>query len=200
MLETSRPVRRHRGARRRRLAGVVAEPVAGEEDLADDLLGGEVAHELLRAGVAEAAGERAADLARQAERAAAFLGDVDGLDLDRPSGAARRKAQEPFPGAVFRDLLGDDLRPRQCEGAGERGRGAPSRHWSSRRNPSRRAHRASARAGRPACRPGARARRIRRAPRQAARATCPTNDGFSPASARAATARPLSRLSSMTSI
>ena len=89
---------------------IVAEAVAGEQDLADDLFGGQVADELLRAGVAEGAGERAADLARQAERAAAFLGDVDGLDLDRPAGAARRKAQQPLPRAVLGNLLGDDFR------------------------------------------------------------------------------------------
>ena len=112
MLETRRPVGRHRRAVRR-VGGrrEVAEPVAGDQDLADDLLGGQVAHQLLRAGVAEGAGERAADLAREAERAAAFLGDVDGLDLDRPAGAARRKAQQPFARAVLGDLLGDDLRP-----------------------------------------------------------------------------------------
>ncbi len=55
-----------------------------------------------------------------AERAAADLGDVDGLDLHRTAGAARREAHQPFPRAVFRDLLGDDLRPLQREGAGER--------------------------------------------------------------------------------
>ena len=65
------------GGRRRPFA----KPVARHHDLADDLAGGQIAHQPLRAGVAEAAGERAADLARNAERAAILLGDVDGLDF-----------------------------------------------------------------------------------------------------------------------
>ena len=80
--------------------------------LTNDLLAGQVAYQLLCAGVAERAGERAADLAGQAERAAPFLGNVDGLDLDRSAGAARRKAEQPFAGTVIRHLLFDDLRPR----------------------------------------------------------------------------------------
>ena len=91
-LETSRPVEGAATPSPRRAAGIVAEPVAGEQDLADDLLGRQVADELLGAGMAEGAGQRAADLARDAERAAAFLGDVDGLDLDGPAGAARRES------------------------------------------------------------------------------------------------------------
>ena len=85
-------------------------PIARQHDLADDLARGEVAHELLRAGVTEAAGERAADLARDAERAAVLLGDIDGLDL-----LAVGKAEQPFAGAVEGDLLGHDLRPREGE-------------------------------------------------------------------------------------
>src|SRR5690606_38761753 len=103
-----------------RAAGIVAEAVAGDQDLADDLLRGKVADELLGAGVAEAAIERAADLTRDAERAAPFLGDVDGLDLDRTAGAARREAEQPLAGAVVRNLLGDDLGPRQREVARKR--------------------------------------------------------------------------------
>ncbi len=72
---------------------------------------GQVAHEALRAGVAEGAGERAADLARDAERAAIDLGDVDALDLRALVERARRRhADQPLAGAVLRDLLGDDLR------------------------------------------------------------------------------------------
>ena len=88
--------------RRRRSPGKSPSRSRAMQDLADDLLGGQVAHQLLRAGVAEGAGQRAADLAGDAERAAAFLGDVDGLDLDRPAGAARRKAEQPFARAVRR--------------------------------------------------------------------------------------------------
>ena len=69
--------------------------------------------------MAEGAGERAADLARNAQRAAAFLGDIDGLDLDRLAGAARRKAQQPFARAVGGDLFVDDFRPGDRVARGE---------------------------------------------------------------------------------
>src|SRR5690606_12894411 len=81
-----------------------------DQKLVEDLAGRQVAHHLLRAGMAEGTGERAADLGRDAQRAAALLGNVDGLDLDRPAGAARGKAQEPFARAVARYLLVDDFR------------------------------------------------------------------------------------------
>ena len=51
--------------------------------LADDFAGGEIAHQALGAGVAEGAVERAADLARHAQRAALGVGDVDAFDLVR---------------------------------------------------------------------------------------------------------------------
>lgn len=47
---------------RRVAVGEIAEPVTGDQQLRDDFLGGKVAHQLLRAGVAEGTGERAADL------------------------------------------------------------------------------------------------------------------------------------------
>ena len=59
----------------------IADAIAGEQDLADDLRHLEVAHQALRAGVAERAGERAADLARDAQGATVDLGYVDGFDL-----------------------------------------------------------------------------------------------------------------------
>src|SRR5262245_9669787 len=62
----------------------ITEAIARDHDLPDDLAGREVAHEPLRAGMAERAGERAADLARDAKRAAVGLGNVDALDLVRP--------------------------------------------------------------------------------------------------------------------
>ena len=78
--------------------------------------GGEVAHQPLRAGVAERAGQRAADLARQAQRAAVGLRDVDALDLVRAlAGVLARQPQQPFARAVGGDLLGHDLGPRQRE-------------------------------------------------------------------------------------
>jgi hypothetical protein len=89
-----------------------AEPVARDHDLIDDLGGGEIAHEPLGAGVAEGAVERAADLARDAERAAVALRDIDALDLMRAlARRVRRQADEPFARAVGRNLLGDDLGP-----------------------------------------------------------------------------------------
>src|SRR3546814_6977225 len=51
-----------------------AEVIARHHDLADDLGRCEVAHQALGAGVAELAGEGAADLAGDAERAAILLG------------------------------------------------------------------------------------------------------------------------------
>ena len=58
--------------------------------------------------------ERAADLARDAQGAALGLGDVDRLDLGRLALAPlRRQPQQPLARAVDRDLLGDDLGPRQ---------------------------------------------------------------------------------------
>ena len=93
----------------------VAEPVARDHHLADDLAGGEIAHQPLRAGVAERAGERAADLAGETERAAVGLRDVDALDLVRTLAALARQAQQPFAGAVGRHLLRHHLRPRQRE-------------------------------------------------------------------------------------
>ena len=118
---------RHDRAGRGRRVRQVAEPLARRQDLADDLVGQEVAHQALGAGVAEGAGQGAADLAGDAQRAAAFLGNVDGLDLDRPPGAAGRKAEQPFAGAVDRDLLVDHFRPgdriglvqRLAQGAGD---------------------------------------------------------------------------------
>ena len=94
--------------------GPFAERVARHHDLADDLGRAEVAHQALGAGMAEAAGQRAADLRRDAQRAAIGFGDVDGLDL-----LPVVKAQEPFPGAVDRDLRGRDMRAAQLVALGE---------------------------------------------------------------------------------
>src|SRR5262245_6440404 len=94
----------------------VAETVARDHDLADDLAGGEIAHQALRAGMAERAGERATDLARDAERAAVGLGDVDAFDLVRPlAGMFARQPDEPLARAVDRGLLGHDLGARERE-------------------------------------------------------------------------------------
>ena len=169
----------------------VAEPVARDHHLADDLAGREVAHQPLRAGVAERAGERAADLAREAERAAVGLRDVDALDLVRPlARVLARQPQQPFARAVDRDLLGHHLGPRQREMRVRAARAAPSTRWSSRQNASRRAHRASARAAARASCAASPARRCRRAPRRAPRATArPATASPAAHSARAAPSR-----------
>ncbi len=95
-------------------AGPIADPVARQHDLTDDLGRGQIAHQPLRAGMAERAGQRAADLARNAQRAAVLFGDIDGLDF-----LAVVETQQPFARAVDRDLLGHDLGPRQVEVLGE---------------------------------------------------------------------------------
>ena len=140
-------------ALRERLARPVAEPVAGDDRLRRDLLRRQVAHEPLRAGVAEGAGQRAADLARDAERAAVALGDIDALDLGAAVARARRRhADQPLAGAVLRDLLGDDLGTIERVGFGERAAQALAdvRHVleAARRRESRSSARAARRASR----------------------------------------------------
>ena len=95
----------------------IAEALARHQDLAEDFAGAEIAHQRLRAGVAERAGERAADLRGHAQRSAIFLRDIDGLDLDRRQIGVQRiaVAEQPFARAVDRDLLGDDLGPVEQE-------------------------------------------------------------------------------------
>ena len=68
----------------------------------------------------ERACQRAANLARDAQRAATFLRDIDRLDLNRPARAARRKAEQPFAGAVGRNLFLDDFRTGDRETGVER--------------------------------------------------------------------------------
>jgi hypothetical protein len=100
----------------------VADRVAGDKNLGDDLLWSQIAHQALGAGVAERAGQGAADLTRDAQRAAVGLGNKHGLDLRRPGIVpAPLQPQEPFASAVGGDLGGSDLGPRQGVGAGEGG-------------------------------------------------------------------------------
>ena len=91
-----------------------AERVAGEHHLADDLRRLEVAHQPHRAGVAEGAIERAADLARHAQGAAVGVGDEHHLEVMAVVGA-----QQPFAGAVGRHLRLDHFGPRDDEALGE---------------------------------------------------------------------------------
>src|SRR5262249_6224057 len=95
------------GARRSK---PIVEAIARDRDLTDDLAGREVAYEPLRAGVAERAGERAADLTGEAKRTAVRLRDINAFDLMRPlERVLAGQAQEPFARAVGRDLLGHDF-------------------------------------------------------------------------------------------
>src|SRR3546814_15149722 len=64
--------------------------------------------------MAELAGEGAADLAGDAERAAVFLGDVDRLDL-----LAVGKAEQPLARAVLGDLGQGDVRTAHRAGRGQ---------------------------------------------------------------------------------
>ena len=82
------------------------ERVARDQHLRHDLGRRQIAHQRHGAGVAEAAGQRAADLGRDAQGAPVVLRDEDGLDL-----LAVGEAQQPLAGAVARALLGRDLGP-----------------------------------------------------------------------------------------
>src|SRR5262249_950470 len=94
----------------------VAETVARDEDLPDDLAGREITHQAVRAGMTERAGKRATDLTRHAKRSAIRRGDIDAFDLVRPLlRMLARQSQQPFAGAVDRHLLGDNLRPGERE-------------------------------------------------------------------------------------
>ncbi len=84
-------LRRHDGALRRLAIGEIAEAVARDQQLREDFLGGQIAHQLLRAGVAEGAGQRAADLAGDA-RACRGLPRECRRSRSRPAG--RRRAAE----------------------------------------------------------------------------------------------------------
>ena len=108
-------------ASRTRHSQPVIEAIACDHDLPHDFAGRKVAHEALRAGMAERAGERAADLTREAKRAAISLRNVNTFDLVRPlAGMSIGQAQKPFARAVGRDLLGHHLRTSErelrCEG------------------------------------------------------------------------------------
>ena len=82
----------------------LAQLALGEQHLADDLGGGEVAVEALLRGRAERAIEHAAHLRGDAQRAAIVLRDEDHLE-----GLARIGPQQPLARAVGRALLADDL-------------------------------------------------------------------------------------------
>ncbi len=85
-----------------------AERIPRDHDLSDNLLGREIAHQPLCAGVAEGAGQGAADLGGDAQGPAIILGDMYGLDL-----LAIGKAQEPFAGSIDRGKRARNHRPLQ---------------------------------------------------------------------------------------
>ena len=125
---------RHHAVGRPVAARPIAQAVARHHHLADDFAGGEIAHQALRAGVTECAGERAADLARDAQRAALGVGDVDALHLVRTLALYfARQPQQPFARAVDGNLLGHDFGARQRETLAPARRATPSTRWSCRR-------------------------------------------------------------------
>ena len=90
--------------------------VARRHELADDLRRAEIAHQPLRAGVAEAAGQRAADLRGDADRAAVLgaVGDVDRLRL-----LPVAEAEQEFAGVVLAGLHRRRLGPADDEALGQ---------------------------------------------------------------------------------
>ncbi len=103
--------RRFSGSPPRRVvgAGPIVETIARQHDLADDLGCRQIADEPLRAGVAEGAIERAADLARNAQRAAVGFRNVDAFDFVRRAAMLARKPKQPFARAVDGNLFGRDF-------------------------------------------------------------------------------------------
>ena len=81
----------------------------------------EIAHETLRSRVTESACQSAADLARNAQRAAVGLWDVDRFDFRRVGFVAPLgQAQQPFARTIDGNLLCHDLWPRKRIGPGQR--------------------------------------------------------------------------------
>src|SRR3546814_3323132 len=99
-----------------RLGRPFAERFARQHHLADDLASGEIPDETHRAGMAEAAIERAADLARYAERAAIRVGNEHHLEI-----VAVGRSQQPFARAVGGDEMLDHFRAPDRETLGEPG-------------------------------------------------------------------------------
>ena len=91
-----------------------AQRVAGEHHLADDLCRLEIAHQLHRPGRAEAAVERAADLARHTQRAAVGVGNEHHLEI-----MAVVRPQQPLARAVRRHLRLNNFGTRDDKALGE---------------------------------------------------------------------------------
>ena len=87
--------------------GCIAELAIREPDLADDLGGGQVAVEALLRGRAEGAVHRAADLAGDAQRAAAGLGDEHHLDALRRRPSRSSHLRVPSAETCDRMISGD---------------------------------------------------------------------------------------------
>ena len=92
-------------------AGIIPQHVARHDQLRDNFLRSQVAHEALSAGMAEGAGQRAANLRRNAQRAAIAFRDIDAFDLRAlVFGVERCKADQPFARAIGGHLLGHHFR------------------------------------------------------------------------------------------
>ena len=94
--------------------GPFIQIIARQHDLTNDLRCGQVAHQFLRARMAERTGQRAANLGRHAQRSSAFLRNVDNLNL-----VAARNTNEVFAGAIFGHQLCHQLRTLNHEILGE---------------------------------------------------------------------------------
>ena len=89
--------------------------------MSGDFLHIKIAHETLRSRVTERACQSAADLARNAQRAAVGLWNVDRFDFRRVSLVATLgKAQQPFARTIDGYLFCHDLWPREGIGFGQR--------------------------------------------------------------------------------
>ena len=86
---------------RRVLTRKVAQPFARYDQLHENFFGGQIAHQLLSAGVTEGAGQCATDLAGNAKRAAVLFRNVYGFDFNRLPGAPGRETKQPFAGSVI---------------------------------------------------------------------------------------------------
>ena len=96
--------------------GPFAQRITRQHDLTDNLARRQIAHKAHRARMAEAAIERAADLAGDAKRSAIRIGDEDHFEIV-PVGSA----QQPFARAVGRVLGFDHFGPPDHEPLGQPG-------------------------------------------------------------------------------
>ena len=88
---------------------IIVQTIPGDQHLGDDFRRREIAHQLLRAGVAEGAIQCAADLAGDTQRAPLALGNINAFHLcSTIEPAGRSEPDQPFAGAILADLLADN--------------------------------------------------------------------------------------------